>query len=265
MKLNSNNYFSKEAQMEYFSVSQYKDFVGTIGMVGCEAQAVAKLRGEWEQEMTTPLLVGSFVDAHFEGTLDVFTAQYPQILKKDGGLRAEYTQAEEIIARIERDEYFMKYLSGKKQVIFTGDIFGVKWKCKVDSFIKDLLICDLKVMASLRKSFWAKDYGSMEFVSYWGYDTQAAVYQKLVEINTGKVLPFYIAGASKEKYPDIEIIGFNQVDLDGTLSLIEPNIKRISQLKKGELAPDRCEVCDYCKHTKVLNKPIHFTKLLLKI
>lgn len=265
VKLNHDNYFSPEAMQEYFSVSQYKDFVGSMGIKGCEEMALAKIRGEWKQEMTTPLLVGSYVDAHFEGTLDVYKSQHPELFTKAGNLRAEFCQAEEIITRIERDEYFMKYMSGEKQVIFTGEIFGVPWKCKIDSMIKDLYLADLKVMRGIYDSFWVKDHGYMSFVEYWGYNIQAAIYQKLAYMNTGSQMPFFIAAATKETYPDIEIIGFTQNDLDTTLFLMQPNITRIKQLKAGEVKPDRCEMCDYCKSTKVLTKPVHFSELIRSI
>jgi len=228
--------------------------------------ALAKMRGEWEMEMTIPLLVGSYVDAHFDGTLDVFKAQHPELLKKkERTLKSDYLQANDIIARIERDSYFMKFMSGEKQGIFIGEIFGVKWKCKIDSLIRDLLITDLKVMATIRKTHWVKDYGHMSFIQYWGYDIQAAVYQKLVQIDTGKLLPFFIAVASKEKVTDIEIIGFTQQELDDVLSMVEPNIKRIDQLKKGKIEPNRCGVCDYCKTTKILTKPIHHSEILFDV
>ena len=79
MKLTNENYFSAEAMQEYISVSQYKDFMGTMGKLGCEAEAMAKLKGEWKMEMTIPLLVGSYVDAHFEGSLNIFRSQTPEI------------------------------------------------------------------------------------------------------------------------------------------------------------------------------------------
>src|SRR3990167_9748421 len=123
LKLTTENYHSQEANLAYLSVSQYKDFMGCLGMRGCEAMAMAKLKGEWVEEVSTPMLVGSYVDAHFEGTLNTFKAKNPELFKKDGGLKSEYTKAEEIIQRIERDEYFMKYLSGEKQVIFTAELF----------------------------------------------------------------------------------------------------------------------------------------------
>ena len=265
MILTSENYHSIPMRKKYFGVSQYKDFCGTLGQPGCEAMALAKMKGEYQEELTLPLLIGSYVDAHFEGTLNVYKAQHPQLFKRDGDIKTAFIKANEIIARIERDRVFMLHMTGKKQVIFTGNLFGVEWKIKIDSYVKNLAIVDLKIMVSLRDSFWAKDYGYMSFVPFWGYDLQAAIYQKIVEINTGKKLPFYIAAASKEKVPDIEIIGFRENDFEDILPSIEGNIKRIDQIKKGKIAPDRCGTCDYCKATKVLTKPIHFSELILKV
>ena len=152
MILTAENYFSKEADREYLSVSQYKKFMGTLGRVGCEAEALACLNGEWEMKKTTSLMVGSYVDAHFEGTLDLFKAQNPDIFTKQGALKAEYRRAEEVINRIERDEYFMRHMAGQKQIIMTGELFGAKWKIKMDSYFPDTLIVDLKCMKSLREA-----------------------------------------------------------------------------------------------------------------
>jgi hypothetical protein len=43
MILTNENYFSKEADMEYMSVSQFKAFEQ------CEAAALASVKGEWER------------------------------------------------------------------------------------------------------------------------------------------------------------------------------------------------------------------------
>ena len=118
-------------------------------------------------------------------------------------------------------------------------------------------------MASIRKSYWAKDYGHMSFIEYWGYDIQAAIYQKLVEMAVKKQLPFFIAVASKEPVTDIEIIGFPQKELDAVLTTVEKNVQRIKDLKSGKIEPDRCGSCDYCKLTKVLTKPVHSSQLIL--
>lgn len=262
MHLSAENYYSDAANWEYLSVSQYKDFMGSLGRPACEAQAIAKLRGEWEMAQTTSLLVGSYVDAHFEGTLDLFKAKHPEIFTKSGDLKAEYRKANEIINRFERDSLLMDAMSGEKQVIFTGEIGGAKWKCKLDSYLPGKAIVDLKVMKSLSDHFWVHDMGDLDFVTYWGYDMQAAVYQELVRQNTGVQLPFYIAAISKEPEPDIVLAGFTQQELDDRLSEINSNVPKILALKKGEIEAIRCEHCDYCRHTKVLREPVHHSELV---
>ena len=236
--------------------------MGTIGKPACESQAMAMLNGEWELEKTTALWVGSYVDSHFEGSLDLFRAQNPAFFTKSGDLKADYKKAEEIINRIERDETFMQFMSGEKQVIMTADMFGAKWKIKMDSYIADKAIVDLKVMRELHNAAYTNDFGYMDFIQYWGYDIQGAVYQEVVYRNTGKRLPFFIAAASKEKETDIELIWIDDEHLHEKLIEVEQNTPKILALKSGAVEPIRCELCDYCKHTKVLKKPIHYSELL---
>lgn len=207
MILTPENYYSPEANFEYMSVSQFKDFSGTYGQVGCEARAMAKLRGEYQEEKTTALLVGSYVDSYFEGpeSLERFKSENPEIFTQKGELRAEYKKADTIIQRIESDEYFMQCMSGEKQVIMTAEIFGIPWKIKIDSYVKDIVITDLKIVESIKKMKWVRDLGYLDFIRFWGYDTQGAIYQETVRQNTGKRLPFYIAAASKEPTTDIEV------------------------------------------------------------
>lgn len=261
MKLTGDNYYSQEANREYLSVSQYKDFAGTYGKQACEFYAVEKLAGRWEDEPTTAMLVGSYVDSYFEGTLEHFKSEHPELFKRDGSLKAEYLKAEEVIKRIERDQYFMKFMSGQKQVIMTGELFGAKWKIKMDSYLEGIAIVDLKVMSSITEMKWVKDLGYLDFVRYWGYDIQGAVYQEIVRQNTGKMLPFYIAASTKEKEPDIRIIHVTQNYLDEALEMVQTNMPRILQIKDEGDTPERCELCDCCRHNRVLTTPISISEL----
>ena len=265
MTLNDENYYSAEMNAKYMSVSQYKEFAGTYGKQACEFHAMEKLAGRWEDEMTTALLVGSYVDRYFEGTLDNFRSENPGMFRKDGGLKADFAKADDIIKRIERDSYFMKFMSGRKQVIMTGELFGAKWKIKMDSYHENTAIVDLKVMSSITETKWVKDLGYLDWVRFWGYDIQGAVYQEIVRRNTGKTLPFYIAAASKEKEPDIRIIHVTQNYLDEGLELVKSNMPRILRVKSGRVEPDRCELCDCCRHTRVLTSPISISELTGRI
>lgn len=272
--LTPENYYSVEANTAYVSVSQYKDFNGTTGKMGCEFSALAKMRGEIQEEMTTPLLVGSYVDAYFEGTLPTFIAQHPEIIssrgKTAGELKSEYKQAEIMIERAKKDEVFMRYMAGDKQVIMTGQIEGVPVKIKIDSF-DGIRITDLKTVRSITETFYAKDLGQrLNFCEWWGYDLQAAVYREIVRQNTGDLLPFYICAVSKDKtgtipHPRIKVIEIPPGKMDEKLTEVKGQITKIQALKDGDYEPLRCEVCDYCADTEVLDGPVSMDQIMGEI
>lgn len=272
--LTPENYYSQEANMQYVSVSQYKDFNGTTGKMGCEACAMAKLQGEVEEVTTVPLMVGNYVDAHFEGTLPTFAAQHPEIYstrgKTAGELKSEYKQASAMIDRAEKDPVFMRYMAGDKQVIMTGEIEGVPVKIKIDSF-DGLRITDLKTVRSITETFYAKDLGQrLNFCEWWGYDLQAAVYREIVRQNTGDLLPFYICAISKDKtdnmpHPRIKVIEIPPRVMDEKLVDVQHNIEKIQRIKDGDIEPLRCEVCDYCADTEVLDGPVSMDQIMGEI
>lgn len=247
MKLTQKNYFSRSANMEFMSVSQFKSFEK------CPAKALAEIKGKFKREETTSMLVGSYVDAYFEGTLANFIKHHPDIFKKDGTLKADYLQAEEIIKRILKDRLFKKYMSGEKQVIMTGSISGVPVKIKIDSLLQDKIV-DLKIMKDFDNAY-DPERGSLPWFEYWGYDLQGAVYQEIVRQNTGEKLPFYLAAATKEKVTDIDIVHINQDALDFALERFTQNVELFDAMKQGIITPDRCGKCQYCKETKKIKTP----------
>lgn len=251
MILTAENYYSPEANMYYMGSSQFKVFME------CEAAALAEIKGEYCRGKTVSMLVGSYVDSHYEKTLNLFKAKNPEIFLKDGStLKSEYRHAETIIARLERDELFQQYMSGEKQVIKTGEIMGVPFKIKIDSYFKGDKIVDLKIMKDF-DGIW-KDGLKLSFVEAWGYDIQGAIYQ-FVEDNN---LPFYIAAATKQKpEPDLAIISIPQSRLDFCLDIVADNVQRFADIKKGLIEPTRCGMCDYCKSTKVLTAPVDYLEL----
>lgn len=246
--LNSDNYFDRENQVKYMSVSQFKAFEK------CEAAALAEIMGDYEREKTTPLLVGSYVDAYFEGKLDLFKENNPQLFKRNGELKSEYIQADQIIQRIEKDPLFMFFMNGEKQVIMTGEIEGIPIKIKIDSYHPGKLIDDLKIVKDF-KPIYVEEKGKLSWIEAWEYDLQGAVYQEIVLQNTGDKLPFFISAATKERVTDIDIIEIPQTYLDIELEHFKENIIRYDGIKKGLFKPKRCEKCDYCKGTKILSSP----------
>lgn len=263
-EINEDNYYTPEMNKILMSVSLYKDFVGFPGKHGCEFCAMKKLAGEWVEEPSTAMLVGSYVDAYVEGSLDRFKESHPEILKRDGTLKADFVNAENVIERIERDKLFMAYLSGEKQRIMLGNIGGVQWKIKMDSYAPGRCITDLKVMRDIRKQYSVKHGTKLDFIRYWGYDIQGAVYQEVVYQNTGEKLPFFIAVATKENEPDIELIEITSDYLSMALDEVREKLPHVLDVKEGRVKPERCGYCDCCKQSKVLQSPITITDLMAR-
>jgi len=273
--LTSESYYSKEADEIYCSVSQYKDFFGkNMDDLGCECYAMAKLRREVEEVMTTPLMVGSYVDAYFEGTLATFSAQHPEIYssrgKTAGELKSEFKQASVMIDRAERDPLFMQYMAGDKQVIMKGEIEGVPFKIKIDSTDGNR-ITDLKTVRSISETKWVKDSGErLSFAEYWKYDLQGAVYQEIYRQNTGDIVPFFICAISKDKtdnipHPRIVVTEAPPMKLKERLTEVKMNINKLMDIKTGVIEPIPCGVCDWCADNLPLTDVISFDQLTTEL
>lgn len=270
--ITSENYFSSENQMAYMGASQFKAFQK------CEAAALAEIKGEYVRPSSTSMLVGSYVDAHFEGTLHIFKAQHPELFKRDGGLKSDYLHANDIISRMESDRLYSLLMSGKKQVIKTGTIAGVPFKIKIDSLLDadtckqiasefpdaaaalgfcDGAIVDQKVMKDMEPVWSSEDHCKLPFVESWGYDIQGAIYRAV----EGNMLPFVLAVGTKEDEPDLAALYIQDSDLAAKLAEIEDAAPRYQAIKEGKVSPRRCEHCAYCRMTKRLSGIINYKEL----
>lgn len=272
LKLTDANYYSAEANLQYMSASQFKAFRK------CEKAALAELRGEIGKKDSVALSVGSYVDAYFSGELEQFKAEHPEIFKKDGTLKADFVQALNIAKRLENDELARMLLSGKHQIIKTGKIAGVDYKAKYDSLLTarqveaickkfpevreivpfgGAMIVDLKCMKDF-EPIWDEDAGErVTFIESWGYDIQGAIYQHL----DGRDAPFVIVGATKEAATDIEAMYIPDDDLAFALSEVEALSPRYDAIKRGEIEPEGCGKCAYCRNTKRLTGIKHYKKI----
>lgn len=114
------------------SVSQYKNFLK------CPAAALAKLKGDW-QPLSDPiaLLVGNYVHSYFEDLTvhEKFKEENKNRMfssRKPYGLLKDFKIAEQMIDRLIVEDAFLNLYQGEKEVIVTGELFGVEWKGKID-------------------------------------------------------------------------------------------------------------------------------------
>ena len=259
MILTEENYYSIEANKEYCSASQYKSFIGFPLRHGCEERAIKEINGEYVPEVTNALLIGSILDALYEGCgSEELAERFPDCVSTRGAtkgeLKSEFKKAFTLYERTLKDEKFKSYMRGEKQVIMTGEIEGLPFKIKMDSFLEGKGIVDLKTTenADVNFRYYIKDTGvRLPFFLAWGYDTQLAIYREIVRQNTGDTLPCYICAVDKKPHPKPVIIGFENKVLNEALDSVKFNCAKIIGLKNGDIKPTRCESddCDYCRDT----------------
>lgn len=273
MKLTSKNYFSPQANWEYMSVSQFKNFVK------CEEMTMAELRGEYIRPPSDALLLGSLVDEMLTGTkksqVKFIDENFSDLFQKSSPLNkiedriafidenfsnifdtvnkpyADITKALDAVDRVKKQPLMMHYLSGKHQTIMTGEIAGVTFKIKMDSYKPNEFITDLKYLKSLKSPNLFDNV-----VKYWGYDVQGAVYREIVRQNTGVILPFYLVIVTKDTVPRVAVAEVKPWNLDESLEYVKAKIPHITEVKQGKIPPQRCDECDYCAATEILKEPI---------
>ena len=196
------------------------------------------------------MLIGSYVDAYIEGTLDIFKTEHPEIFSSRGTTKGElkeaYKNADLICKFIDNDPVFSKFMSGEKQTIMTGEIAGVPFKIKMDSYSPHIAINDLKVMRTVTNNQGVY----YDFVTLWGYDIQLACYQEIVRQNTGEQLPCFICAVTKEIPINSVIINIPQPFLDRALGVVQTEIWHLYDVKTGVVAPCGCGVCNTCIASK---------------
>ena len=255
------NYHSTENNKKYMSVSQFKSFKE------CEARTMAEIKGEYVPPVSTPQVVGSYVHAAFESD-DAFREveeQYSDmIFKKRGGKYADFETADRMIEAIKNDEFAMFALEGEKEQVYTADLFGVTWKAKVDSINHDRKsFTDLKTTQDLHKRYWSEKYDCwVSFVEAWDYLFQMAIYREIIKQNTGEYYTPYIVAVTKENPCNKAVLHIDPSRFDFEMEYAELEMERILQVKNEEIAPARCEKCDYCRSTKKLSNTIEIGDLI---
>ncbi|MFJ7933678.1 PD-(D/E)XK nuclease-like domain-containing protein [Sporosarcina sp. NPDC096371] len=261
LELNQSNYFSLEADREYFSVSQFK------GFVECQAKAVAKLKGEHEESFGKALVVGSYTHAAFESDheFEKFTAENTdEIFNRSGNKYADFITADAMIGTVKNDKFAMFAMDGEKEIILTAELFGVKWKAKIDSINHTRnTFTDLKTTRSLSQRYWSDKYQKyVSFIEAWDYVLQMAMYREIIQANTGSYYSPYVVAVTKEDPPDKAVLHFDDTRFQFELDYVEHKIDQFAALKAGEVEPTRCEKCAYCRKTKQLKDTIEIGELV---
>lgn len=228
---------------------------------------MAELDGSYKQPTTNALLVGSYVHAAFDDPEEMsrFLDEHNDaIFKKNKGKYADFETADRMIEAIKDDPFCMFAMEGEKEQIFTASLFGADWKIKVDSINHDRkTFSDIKTTQDLHKRYYSEKYeGWVSFVEAWDYVLQMAVYRRVLQDNLGEWYTPYIVAVTKENPPNKAVLHFEETRFDFEYEYIESEIERMLQVKAGELEPERCEKCEYCRTTRKLTNTMEIGELI---
>ena len=250
MILTKDNYFSKEADMEYMSVSQFKLFNE------CEAKALATINGLESAVYKEAFVEGSLFEALVSGDKQLFMAQHPELISSRGAtagqIKSNYAKVISAAEKFNSQDFFVNIVEKcEKQVVLTAEFCDVKVKCAIDLFDKMTnSIYDIKCMKDFKEQ-WNKDEKAyMPWYYTYGYVLQLAVYREIVKQNFGEPLQVGLIAATKEDSPDVQALSFSYDLLDLEFEKFKSKIKRYDLIKKGFVEPIQCGCCDYCKSIK---------------
>lgn len=253
--LNKANYYNNEMNQEYMSVSQWKSFKK------CESYALAEIRGEIKTDKKC-FQLGHYMHAWNEGILNEHIEENKGLIyKKNGSKYEDYMRADLAINLMEKDLLVMKALEGQKEVIMTGEIKGVPWKIRIDN-LHSKRFSDLKYIKSFESIYDREQHKRVSFIEHWGYHIQMAVYQEIIRQNIGKRLEPLIVAVTKEIVPNKAIFGqFENDEMENLLNIVETYQDRFVGIKNGEIEPNSCEECEWCRRNKEINEITKWNKV----
>ena len=254
MELTQGNYRSPEMEREFLSVSQWK------GWLECPARQWAKISGDYAkavagklipEESNDALLLGSYVDCALL-TPDLFGPWYDkhrgELELKKGGFNEIAKTAQRMIARANRDPFFMDTISGTNQQILTAEIDGVKWKMMLDS-IGDGAFTDLKTCRDFARQWCDRRGKKLAWWEIHDYPLQLRVYQEgiLQRYNEGKWFP-HLSAITKQNPPRLGVWAFdNQQLLDERLEEVLRLQPQVLGWKQSKTIPEGCGDCEWCR------------------
>lgn len=249
--LTDENYYSKEMDLKYFSVSQFKNFDK------CSAKALHDLQFDIN-ETKEAYVEGQLFEALTIGDKDLFFAKHPEMISSQGPtkgqLKANYKIVVKAAERFNQQEFFRKIIDrSQKQVILTGTINGIEVKGRIDLLdLDDKLIPDTKCMANFNDQYDKKEKCYKPWYYAYDYVLQLAIYQELVKQNYGIKCKTCLFAATKEETPDLASIMFDDKLLEIELERFGKNVIYFDNVKRGKSVPISCGICDYCKSTKII-------------
>lgn len=255
MRLTPENYHSREANAAYLSSHTF------TAWLECPAREAARAAGEWEDEDTTALLVGRYVDVACTGTGPEFAAFVEEnrdaILTRAGKPKADFERADAMIARLKADPYAAKFLSFESQRIITFDFNGIPFRAMIDLACYEgecPILCDLKTTRTL-EDVWDEVAGrNRKLHWYERYARQMAIYRYGFTEVVGAEPHVYLLAVDKTPPHPPAVISMNgneaRAAMEREMQIVWESAPLVAALRDGTEERRPCGRCSWCRTTQ---------------
>jgi len=267
--VNNKNYRSKEMEWKFLTNSQLKTYRE------CPKRWMAELTGKWvDLKERMAFLEGNYVDYAVTEPAHVFAEfcerNQSKIYGKSGKKLANFAYLDIAIETIKREPTIMEHLIGgeSQTIIAIDDFHGVPFKGKLDALIlTKKILTDLKTTASLYRTQFSPIHGRhVNFIDFYGYWTQLALYREMVWIHHQVECDCFIAAAEKKPKDTENDTKVNRelYRLGDKAKLEEEVHNAIPMLREMQWHKDQltepedlpgCDDCSCCIQTKVITEP----------
>ena len=255
VRLTPANYHSREANAAYLSSHSF------TAWLECPAREAARAAGEWEDEDTTALLVGRYVDVACTGTESEFAAfveeNHDAILTRAGKPRSDFERADAMIARLKADPYAAKFMGFESQRIITFDVNGIPFRAMIDLACYEgeaPILCDLKTTRTL-DDVWEEIAGRNRKLPWYDrYFRQMAIYRHGFTEVVGTEPAVYILAVDKTPPHQCAVVSMNgneaRARMEREMQVVWESAPLVAALRDGTEPRKPCGRCAWCKTTQ---------------
>lgn len=252
MVLTPDNYHSPEARAAYISSSDVK-----LAM-RCEAMWLAQNLGIYQRpESSDAFAYGHLFEEAASGNAEAYIQDHPELTltrgANKGHLRAAYADAIELAGAVRRSPYLSRLIGRcRKQVIFTGVLFGMPARMMADLVDTDGSIYDFKTARDFRPVWDSDREEYREWWSVWDYPVQLWFYREIARQN-GLTVPRVGLIAGSKADMDVQALLFGPDTMQAAEADAAYTMSRMSSIRNGD-KPEACGHCEWCLSQKRITR-----------
>jgi hypothetical protein len=228
-----------------------------MGFRQCEAATLAKINRTFEATpKSNAQLVGEYVHKYFQNDRDFhqFEIDHPEMISSRGAtkgyLKAEFRQANQMIDALKADPHFAQMHRRASNSFVVGELFNYPFGVSIDclnrdkGYLIDIVTTRRPIQATEFHQFAKK---RLDVFDRYHLPLKMGIIQQVMLDSFGETYDPYIFLVTKETPPATVGVALKPLDWVFDLEVLHEQLPRFAALKRGDVKPTACGVCEYCR------------------